>query len=147
MYARVVGPALESMKPETRIDFLLDMLPRFSKFALISALTTIGAGIVLLGWVSGVDTSLLPTGIGFLLLLSGAVLAFVGLLIGMTLVTSSTNKLLKLLQRTKANAQEATSPEVNAMMLEAQRNIRTGANALSAILPVVMALMILSLYA
>ena len=146
LFAWVIGPSLESMNPDTRTGFLLNMLPRFSKFISISSSAAIGAGIVLAGWTFGAETSLVPSGIAFFLFLIGAVLAFVALLIAMALVVSPANRLLEMLEKTKNTALPASSDETS-KILELQRIMRSGAKALAAMLPVVMLLMVLGLYA
>ncbi len=144
VFAWVIGPSLESMNQETRTDFLLNMLPKFSKFFSISSSTTIGAGIILAGWTFGAETSLVPGGIAFFLFLIGAVLAFVALLIAMALIVSPANRLLTMLQKVKNSP--ASSDETS-RIFELQRIASSGAKALSVMLPVVMLLMVFGLYA
>jgi uncharacterized membrane protein len=140
-----VIPSLDSLNSESKMNFLSDVMLRFSKFILVSSSTTIGAGIVLAGWVFSVNSPLLPTGAGFFSFLVSAVLAFVAFLVALTAIVAPANNLVQIFKRTK-NVGSQMDPEDIAKVAQAEKMIRSGAKALSAILPFVMILMVLSPY-
>jgi uncharacterized membrane protein len=144
LFGSIIGPAMDIMKPNSRADFLIAVLPKFSRFVLLAALVTVGSGVIIGAYVLEVNTSLLPAGIGFLFLVFGALAGFIALLIAIVMIYPFSGKLLKLLVET--NGQTNLDGALISRIEEAQRNVSSGGKTVGVLLAIAVILMALSLY-
>lgn len=148
LFSNIIGPAMRVMKPHTRTDFMISVLPKFSRFVLLSALVTIGSGIIIAGYVFVVNTSLLPTGIGLVFLILGAMAGFIALLIGVAVIYPFSEKLVKLLVEKNSQGGDNSNPDgkIISRVEEAQSNIRSSGRMVGILLVIAVIFMAISLY-
>jgi uncharacterized membrane protein len=147
LFSNVIGPSMRLMKPHSRTDFLITVLPKFSRFVLLSALVAIASGLLLAGYVFEVNTSLLPTGVGFVILVFGALAGFFALLIGVVALYPFSEKLSKLLlesagQEDKGEIESSTTSRIQ----EIQINISSSGRVVAVLLVIAVIFMALSMY-
>lgn len=146
LFVSVIGPSLQKLNPQSRADFLLEVLPKFARLIRISSIAALVAGILLLGYIGSIDTNLMPSGLGLLLLFSGGVLGLVAFIVAMTVVLPSSSKLLQLLTKMRETPGKAEASNPGQELINVQDAIRGGARAVAAILVMVLILMVSGAY-
>jgi uncharacterized membrane protein len=127
-----------SISIEKARDLLVSALPGFSKLVRYSSGSTLISGLVLLGYVDTVDTSLFPTGLGLLLLISGAVLGLVAFMVATTVIVPSSNKLIGIFSSDSVGSVEQFNKSMD--------TIRSGSRGVLALLFLVLILMVSGTY-
>ncbi len=146
LFVIVIGPALQKLNAQSRADFLLEVLPKFGRFIQFSSTVTLIAGITLLGYVGSVDTNLLPSGLGLLLLLSGGVLGLVAFIVAMIVVVPSSNRLASALAKLRETQGQTKDTGLSEELARFQDAIRGGSRAVIALLAIVLILMVSGTY-
>lgn len=127
-----------SISIEKARDLLVSALPAFSKLVRYSSGGTLVSGLVLLGYVDTVDTSLFPAGLGLLLLISGAVLGLVAFMVAATVIVPTSNKLIGILSSDSAGSVEQFNKSMD--------TIRSGSRGVLVLLFLVLILMVSGTY-
>ncbi|MGI0080056.1 MAG: hypothetical protein ACRECH_10575 [Nitrososphaerales archaeon] len=146
LFVLVIGPALPKLNQQSRAEFLIEVLPKLARFIQLASTSTIIAGIVLLGYVGSLDTNLLPSGLGLLLLLSGAVLGFAAFIVGATVLLPSSRKVLHILANMRESKEQGAASSLSDESTKLQDAIRGGSKAVAVLLAIVLILMVSGTY-
>lgn len=92
-FAFGVAPTLLRSSIEQRQSFLHSFFPRFSGLVGVSSISTVVAGTILFGYVSSIDTAIMPVGWRFIFISIGAVLGLVAIIMTLGIVLPLGNKL------------------------------------------------------
>jgi hypothetical protein len=142
LFVSIITPALAKISASSRIEFTVATLPRYVRFIGVAATGSVVAGVLLLLYISGVATSLAPSGSGFPFIGVGALFGLAALVIATGVVIPAGNKLVRVLKSISTNTtNQIPSPMSEALGL--QKRLRTGAILAVALLSVTLILMII----
>ena len=141
-----VSPPLLHSSLDERRSFLLKFLPRFLSLLSISSISTVLAGTILFGYVSSIDTAIMPVGWRFIFISIGAVLGLVGIILTLGVILPSGNKIIN----RNSSAEDASRNDVLRKYKYSNLDedslfsaISSTTRGLAVLLAIVMALMIL----
>jgi uncharacterized membrane protein len=148
MYGSVLGPSFsKSDLVETKPEFAISVMSKFSRFITGASLLTIIAGFFLFDYISTVATTILPPGSRILFIYAGAVLGFAAFVVTLASVIPSTSRIVKILKSgVLSETTESNLALVNSRRLQIRhslRAIRSGLGASAALLLLIFVLMIL----
>lgn len=138
LFASVLGPSLAHMEREGRAEFLVKIVPRYTRYVGAMAGLSIVFGVALYGYA--LSAKLLPTGNALLLLQAGAVVGLVAFILAFAIVIPSSRNLTRLVNESRSTPQPQGQAEV---ITRTQQKLRMATGAISGLLLVVLILMVL----
>lgn len=133
-------PTLRSLDKQLKKSLFRSIFPRFSRLLGISSISTILAGLTLLGYISSDDTASMPNGWGFVFIVTGAVLGLVAIIITLGVIIPLGSRF------TNKTSLETRDPKTKEGTLDEEtmfRGISSSMSAVVVILAIVLVLMVL----
>lgn len=136
-----LGPSLTKLDDKSRREAIAILVPRLVNYILASAVATISAGLLTLGYVGSAEQSLVPRQWGLLSLIAGAVLGFVAAMVSFAILHPVSRKLMIL-----SNAANPSSTDMlsDVAITSALESLKDGTRIISTLLGIVMVLMIIA---
>jgi uncharacterized membrane protein len=137
-FGMVLGPALPTLSPATRGEFIVKVFPKYIRFVEIFAIITPVFGVALALSMSNGDLGVFaPTTQFGLFISAGAAMALVALVLALAVVTPAARKVLEL---TEQIMKSPGSPSSN--LLGANKRLRGGAAVGLVLLMAILACMV-----
>jgi uncharacterized membrane protein len=138
VFAMLIGPALPTFTPSTRGEFIVKVVPKYTRFAQVFTVVTPLVGIALaLSMAGGSTSAFSPTTQFGLFISAGAALTLLAWVIAFGVVGPAAHKVVRLTEE----AMKGTGPPVPEL-LAANKRLRTGAASGLVLLMVILACMV-----
>lgn len=113
IFTFVVGPLMPSLSPPARVELIVKLVPRFSRFVGIFAAMTALFGIALAFSNVGSNFSVFsPNNLWGFGISAGALLTLIALVVAMGVSVPTSKKIVKLLEEFQRNPQSGPSAEI-----------------------------------
>ena len=140
LFSSIVAPALQKISPSSRAEFVIEILPRYTRFIVGTATGAIVVGVILYGYIIRVATSYAPSSSGLPFIEAGAVSGLIAYAIAVGVVYPTANKLVSKLKMMPKPA-KAGDPSV-LEVARLQNRLRAGAGSAAGILALTLVLMV-----
>ncbi len=135
MFVSVLGPSMKTMSPEAQDSFSLNLVPRYSRYVLLTSILSLIFGVLLYGYSEMPGSGVAPSSSGLIWIQAGAALGIVAFFLVLAIVFPSSKKIVKIVKETRSGGSGGDLAAV-------QGRVRMGAGIVSALLIVVLILMI-----
>ena len=148
LFVSVIGPSLSQPNFQSRVDFLLKTLRKYTRSIISSATLAVGAGLFLFSYISTTATTFLPSGWGLIFLYLGAVLGLVTFILTLAVVLPSSSRLVRLLKSDVTEHGQGTrgatvTVDPMAELGNVQSTIKSGLRAVVALLILILIFMVI----
>ncbi len=104
VFGMVIGPAMEKFSAPTRGEFVVKVVPRFTRFIEVFSIVTVVFGLLTVAVYANGDYSIMSLSNSFGLYISiGAVLAVVAIVIGLGVIIPAAHKIVKITESLMKN--------------------------------------------
>ncbi len=134
-FVSVLGPSIKTMSPEAQDSFSLNMIPRYSRYVLVTSILSLIFGIMLYGYSEMPGSGVAVSSSGLVWIQAGAGLGVVAFILVLAIVWPSSKKIVKIVKETRSGGSAGALASV-------QSRARMGAGIVSALLVIVLILMI-----
>lgn len=137
LFVSVISPSIAKMSPAARGEFVASTVPRYFRFTLATAITSVIAGLALYGYMISIDQA--PTGSAQVSLSAGAALGLIALILLLGLGLPAGRKMVAIVKQMGSAPNEGLAGQ----MMAQQRKAMMGARIGLALLGITLILMIL----
>ena len=102
LFVSVLSPSLRKMSPQSRGEFIVSVLPSYTRFIGGSSVAAAIAGLALYAYITQVATSFSPSKSGLTYIQAGAVVTLIVLIIAFGILIPTTRKLVKLVKQSQS---------------------------------------------
>jgi len=139
----IINPGLVAMSANSRAEFIVAVLPRYSRFIGIVSSGAIAAGVLLLLYVNEVATALAPSSAGAPFIAGGALFGLIAFVVAMAVVIPTANRLVTALKTASGKPSETSEPSgLGSAIPRLQRRLRGSAGAAVGLLVIALILML-----